>query len=327
MPRTGRPRAAIAGQRCALNLTGAKITKEAIQRGDWVVDPATQVTTVRLDATCTLLASEPRPLAHWTPVHLHLAASHVPGRDRPAPGRADPAGRAGRIQLVLDRPIAALWGDRFVLRDTSARRTIGGGMVLDVRAPRRRRRTPERLAALGALEEDQPAVALGRLLAQPPGWIDFSAFVEDRNLTPPQQEALVERLGLRAAACRRARDRHGGRRLDRPAREAARPPRRPSTASTRTSPGVPAERLRLMTAGAAAGARVRRRPSGPGQGRRRRAGRRLGAAARAHGPSHARGRAALASGRAAAATRALPAAAGARHRRTISACRGSRSGG
>jgi selenocysteine-specific elongation factor len=185
--------AAVGGQRCALNLAGAKISREAIHRGDWVVDPATQVTTVRLDATCTLLASEPRPLAHWTPVHLHLAASHVPGRVALLQDEPIRPGERGLIQLVLDRPIAALWGDRFVLRDTSARRTMGGGLVLDVRAPRRRRRTPERLAALGALAEDQPAAALGRRLAQPPGWIDFSAFVEDRNLAAPQQEALARR--------------------------------------------------------------------------------------------------------------------------------------
>jgi selenocysteine-specific elongation factor len=188
--------AGMAGQRCALNLAGAKITKEAIHRGDWVVDAATQITTARLDATCTLLASEPRPLAHWTPVHLHLAASHVPGRVALLQDEPIRSGERGKIQLVLDRPIAALWGDRFVLRDTSARRTMGGGMVIDVRAPRRRRRTPERLAALDALEEEQVAVALRRRLAQPPGWIDFSAFVEDRNLAPPQREALVEPLGL-----------------------------------------------------------------------------------------------------------------------------------
>jgi selenocysteine-specific elongation factor len=184
--------AAVGGQRCALNLAGAKVTREAIRRGDWVVDPATQITTVRFDATCTLLASESRPLAHWTPIHLHLAASHVPGRVALLQDEPIRPGERGRIQLVLDRPIAALWGDRFVLRDTSARRTMAGGMVLDARAPRRRRRTPERLAALSALEEDQAAASLGRLLAQPPGWIDFSAFVEDRNLAQPQQEALAE---------------------------------------------------------------------------------------------------------------------------------------
>ena len=45
-------------------------------------------------------------------------------------------------------------GDRFVLRDHSARRTIGGGVFVDLRAPARRRRTPERLARLEALASD-----------------------------------------------------------------------------------------------------------------------------------------------------------------------------
>jgi selenocysteine-specific elongation factor len=120
----------------------------------------------------------------------------VPGRVALLQDEPIRPGEHGRIQLVLDRPVAALWGDRFVLRDTSAKRTMGGGVVLDVRAPRRRRRTAERLAILDALEEQQATVALRRLLAQPPGWIDCSAFVEDRNLAPPQQEPLIEQLGL-----------------------------------------------------------------------------------------------------------------------------------
>ena len=50
-------------------------------------------------------------------------------------------GSEALVQLVLDRPIAAAAGDRFVLRDTTAQRTIGGGRFLDLRAPARKRRT------------------------------------------------------------------------------------------------------------------------------------------------------------------------------------------
>jgi selenocysteine-specific elongation factor len=50
----------------------------------------------------------------------------------------------------LDAPLAAAAWDRFVLRDTSAQRTIGGGRFLDLRAPARRRRTSERKAQLDA---------------------------------------------------------------------------------------------------------------------------------------------------------------------------------
>ena len=232
--------AGIAGQRCALNLAGAEIAKEAIHRGDWVRrsgDAGRRPT--RLDATLP-------------PARERAAAARATGRRSTSTSRRamcrlaiallqdEPIrpGERGRIQLVLDRPIAALWGDRFVLRDTSARRTMGGGVVLDLRAPRRRRRTPERLAVLGAVEEEQAAGALRRLLAQPPGWIDFSAFVEDRNLAPPQQEALIEQLGLvrlRAGEGEVAMAAAGWTGL----RARLRDPSRPFTASSRTAPAYP----------------------------------------------------------------------------------------
>jgi selenocysteine-specific elongation factor len=108
---------------------------------------------------------------------------------------AIPAGRQGLVQLVLDRPIGALANDRFVLRDTSARRTLGGGRVLDPFPPQRRRRTPERLAKLGALTAAEPEAALRALLALPPGLIDLAAFARDRNLTGDETEEALDRSG------------------------------------------------------------------------------------------------------------------------------------
>ena len=58
-------------------------------------------------------------------------------------------GTEALVQLVLDKPIAAAEGDRFVLRDTTAQRTIGGGKFLDVRAPPRKR-APMSLPLAGA---------------------------------------------------------------------------------------------------------------------------------------------------------------------------------
>jgi hypothetical protein len=47
-----------AGERCALNLAGTAIAKEAIMRGDMVLDPALHAPTSRLDAEITLLPGE-----------------------------------------------------------------------------------------------------------------------------------------------------------------------------------------------------------------------------------------------------------------------------
>jgi selenocysteine-specific elongation factor len=65
---------------------------------------------------------------------------------------------------VADRPIGALHGDRFILRDADARHTLGGGQVLDPDAPARKRKTPLRLAELAALQIAEPAQRLRQLL-------------------------------------------------------------------------------------------------------------------------------------------------------------------
>ena len=35
------------------------------------------------------------------------------------------------VQLVVDRPVHAVFGDKFVIRDISSRRTVGGGSIID----------------------------------------------------------------------------------------------------------------------------------------------------------------------------------------------------
>ena len=184
------------GERCALNLVGDGISKDAIHRGDVVLDPTLHAPTERIDAALRVLASEDKPIGQWMPVRLHHAAADVGARivllgDTPiAPG-----GEA-RVQLVLERPIAACAGDRFVIRDTSAQRTIGGGTFLDLRAPARKRRTVERIAQLDALAIDDPAAALTRLLDCASGYVDFSAFIRDRALSADAAERLATELSL-----------------------------------------------------------------------------------------------------------------------------------
>ena len=131
---------ATAGDRCALNLAGPAITRTSIRRGDMVLDPALHAPTQRIDARISVLPEEKRPLTSWLPIRLHHAAAEVSGRLVPLDADRIAPGAAGLVRLVLEAPIAALAGDRVVLRDTSAGRTLGGGVLLDLRAPERRRR-------------------------------------------------------------------------------------------------------------------------------------------------------------------------------------------
>ena len=184
-----------AGQRCALNLAGDRVTKAAIHRGDMILAPPLHAPTDRIDAELSVLATEPRPIGTWFPARLHSHAADVAARIVPLSGEIAP-GRTGLVQLVLERPIAAAVGDRFVLRDTSASRSIGGGIFLDLRAPARKRSTPERLAILDAARNRDPAAALAGMLAVAP--VDLPGFLRDRALSEAAIAAIRDTAGAEA---------------------------------------------------------------------------------------------------------------------------------
>lgn len=188
-------REGLAGQRCALNLAGEAVSKDAIHRGDMVLAPALHAPTDRIDADLRLLASEPKPVGIWFPVRLHSHAVETGARIVPLEGALAPGGR-GLVQLVLDRPIAAAVGDRFILRDTSASRTIGGGHFLDLRPPARKRGTPQRLAWLAASRARDPARALAGLSQLAP--VDLPGFLRDRGLPDSALQAILQAAGAQS---------------------------------------------------------------------------------------------------------------------------------
>lgn len=153
-----------AGQRVALNLAGDRLAVEQINRGDWLLNPELQAPTRRIDIEFTLLPGEARELRHWTPVHIHLGAQDVTGRIALLEGECLAPGGHVHAQLLLNAPAHAVHGDRVVLRDQSAQRTLGGGRVLDPFAPPRNRHRQARLAVLRALSGESLEDILPALL-------------------------------------------------------------------------------------------------------------------------------------------------------------------
>nr|WP_199045047.1 selenocysteine-specific translation elongation factor [Dyella sp. ASV24] len=183
-----------AGDRCALNLTGEDITKDAIHRGDMVVDPFLHAPTDRIDAQLYVLPGEPKSISQWFPARLHHGSAEVGVRVVLLHGGSLLAGHTANVQLVLDRPIAAAALDRFVLRDVSAKRTIGGGRFLDLRPPSRQRRTAGRVAVRAALAMDDTQQALAALLEAPPFTWDLLGFARDRALSETTLDDIVAAL-------------------------------------------------------------------------------------------------------------------------------------
>jgi selenocysteine-specific elongation factor len=184
-----------AGERCALNLVG--IDRESVQRGDWLAAPDLLRPSRHLDVRLRLL---PDSRTHLTPgnlVHVHLGTARRVARLVPLEFTTLSPELIGRVQLVFDAPVCALPGDRFIVRNAQATATLGGGIVLDPDASPRRRRSPQRLQRLHALEQLTVDGDLAPLLQAAPQGLEAAELMRltavpiERLTVPPQTLQLV----------------------------------------------------------------------------------------------------------------------------------------
>ena len=138
------------GERGAVNLAG--VERGEVERGDLLVSPGIFRPTSMFDARLRLLPSAPRELEQRTRVRLHLGTREVLARVQLLDGDLLTPGEEGLVQLRLEAPVVAVWGDRFVIRRYSPALTIGGGTVLEPHPGRRRRVDAEVLEHLAGLE-------------------------------------------------------------------------------------------------------------------------------------------------------------------------------
>src|SRR5512146_655472 len=138
-------------QRVALNLSGAE--RMDLKRGDVVADDRLELTTTRFDARLEIRPAAKRPLESNDRVRLFIGTAETIGRAivLEAPGEVAPK-KSALVQLVLNEPMVTLAGDRFVIRDETSRRTLGGGVVLNPLGRRMRKPLETYLEHLGALQ-------------------------------------------------------------------------------------------------------------------------------------------------------------------------------
>lgn len=162
-----------AGQRCALNMAG--IDKQAIARGDWIADARCFQPSRHVDVALTLLPSADAPLRAWAPLHVHIGAARQVAHVVPLSAETLAPGQSGWVQLVFDEPVCAMPGDRYIVRNAQATRTVGGGRVLDPNAPDRKRRAAARMQGLQALSDMLDGSGLEPVLAHAPLGLDEGA--------------------------------------------------------------------------------------------------------------------------------------------------------
>jgi len=161
--------AAQAGERAAINL--AAVETSDLSRGDWLADARALTTTSRIDVA--LRAMPDRPIADASAVHVHIGTARTTARVHWL--------AQDRAQLVLDAPICAAPGDRFIVRDAQAATTIGGGIVLDPFAPARQRRSDARMRYLDAIERMLAGDGAAALIAQAPYGLRLSTLIRLAN--------------------------------------------------------------------------------------------------------------------------------------------------
>ena len=185
---------ATTGQRAALNL--AAVDTDEVSRGSWITSADIAVMTSCADVELQLLPSEKKSLRHWTSAHLYTGSAAINCRIALYDIRSLAPGTKHFAQLVLNAPHHLLYGDRFVIRDQSATRVLGGGMVIDPFASRHRSFRKQRATLLLELLHQDPLRALQGALAISKTGLPAEEFRLGRNLSPDQFVALLEGSGI-----------------------------------------------------------------------------------------------------------------------------------
>src|SRR3989304_6363042 len=120
------------GSRVAVNLPS--VATSDLYRGQVVATAGWLRPTTAIDVKLRLIHDFPQPLSHNAVVSFHSGSGETLGKVRLLAKEHLLPGEEGWAQLRLDRPVAVMKGDYFILR--SPKGTLGGGEIVDTHANR-----------------------------------------------------------------------------------------------------------------------------------------------------------------------------------------------
>jgi selenocysteine-specific elongation factor len=177
------------GSRIAANLVGVATTQ--LQRGDVVVRPGWLKPTTMMSARFRLLSYQTRPLRHNARLSFYSGAAEAIAKVRLLEADELRPGESGWVQLLLDRPVAVVNGDHFIIRSSTD--TLGGGRIIDSHARRLRR---FRLPVIQALEIKEKGstdeVLLSLLESRQP--LSLTALASASDLPAGEVESVIASL-------------------------------------------------------------------------------------------------------------------------------------
>jgi selenocysteine-specific elongation factor len=186
------------GMRAAINLAG--VHHEDVIRGQEIAVPGyfmpSRVLTLRLHC----LRDVKRPIKHRMPARLHIGTAEIMGTISLLDCDAIEPGGWGLAQIFLEEPATATWGQPFVIRESSASQTLGGGQVLQPTAKKIRRRhleMLERIERLWSGDAEQRALTVAWFGGF--GGFTASDLVRGAGIAPDQAHELITLLRERGA--------------------------------------------------------------------------------------------------------------------------------
>jgi len=152
-----------------------------------------------LSARLRLLPYLGRALPHNATVSFHTGAAEAMAKVRLLEQDKLEPGASTWVQLMLDKPIAVVRGDHFIIR--SPMETLGGGKVVDLNTRRLRRNRPAIIQGLKVKEEGTAEEVLITLLeAKQP--LELSALLVQSALPSGDVRADIESLARQGKVIR-----------------------------------------------------------------------------------------------------------------------------
>jgi selenocysteine-specific elongation factor len=175
------------GERAAIAVAG--LEAGAVHRGEVVVEPDQGWdSTEALDAAIHLTSESPLTLTRGLRLRFCLGTAEVLGRIQTVGAIRTGDGAVARI--LLESPLVAQGGDRFVVRSYSPVRVIGGGVVLDARPPRSRK------TALDAIPGSSPEARLALVASRHPAGVPVREARLRAGVPLGDVPVLAARIGL-----------------------------------------------------------------------------------------------------------------------------------
>ena len=138
------------GQRVAVNLTG--VDRAAITRGDVICAEKLTFTSDRFDARLEVRSGAAKGIKNHQRVRVHIGAAERLGKIilLGNKNKIEPK-ESAFCQITTTEPLLVLRGDHFIVRDETASRTLGGGVIIHPWAKQHKKREldlPDRLERL-----------------------------------------------------------------------------------------------------------------------------------------------------------------------------------